>query len=147
MLLTYDQVDQLGRGKLQQGVAQLQGGRTEPHGAKGADQRGQDRDGLPVPEGDPPVPIVLLVPVTLPDGHDPGTPERNMRYGAILIICLLVSNNYNTTVQDDYYGQRLGYVDFNLVVPLAARFFTGKCLGARDGIAVGQDHKIVELQE
>ena len=73
--LTYDEVDELRRGELQQGVAQLHGGRAEPHGAEGADQGGQDGDRLPVPEGDPPVAIVLLVPVTLPDWHDSGTPE------------------------------------------------------------------------
>ena len=73
--LTYDKIDELGRGELQQGVAQLHGGRAEPHGAEGAEQRGQDRDGLPVAEGDPPVAIVFLVPVTLPYRHDPFTPE------------------------------------------------------------------------
>ena len=65
----------MGISELQQGGAQLHGGRAEPHGAEGAEQRGQDRDRLSVPEGDPPVAVVLLVPVTLPYWHDPFTPE------------------------------------------------------------------------
>ena len=37
LFLTYDEVDELRRGELKQGVAQLDGGRAEPHGAEGAD--------------------------------------------------------------------------------------------------------------
>ena len=72
--LTNDEVDELRRGKLQEGVAELDGGRAQPHGAEGADEGGQHRQRPPLAEGDPPVARVLLVPVTLPHRHDPCTP-------------------------------------------------------------------------
>ena len=43
--LTYDEVDELRRGELEEGVAELDGGRAQPRGAEGAAQRGQDGDG------------------------------------------------------------------------------------------------------
>ena len=76
--LTYDEVDELGRGELEEGIAELDGGRARPRGAEGADQRGQDGDGPAVgAEGHQPVALVPLVPVALPDRHDPGAAEED----------------------------------------------------------------------
>ena len=42
-------------------------------------------------------------------------------------------------LQGDHGGQRLDFNDFNLVVPLCARFCLGSCKVGRSGIADGQD--------
>ena len=74
--LTYDEVDELRRGELEEGVAELYCGRARPRGAEGAEQRGQDGDGAAVGAGGhQPVALVPPVPVALPHRHDPGAAE------------------------------------------------------------------------
>ena len=78
--LTYDEVDELGRGELEEGVAELDGGRARPRGAEGAAQRGQDGDGAAVGGGHQPVALVPPVPVALPHRHDPGAAEEDRHH-------------------------------------------------------------------